>query len=445
MDERATDEELLALVAERDRGALRVLYLRHEPWLTARLSRCCADRQIVEEVVQDAFVTAWETAGRYAGTGEVAAWLWGIAVRKLLHRLRPRRPLLDRLRAQRHRDVESAEEAVLVGIQHGRLGPALDSLSPELRAVVQATVLDGLTTNRSGRSREPRGDTPGPSGAAGAGADEPPGRRARARQRSDMHTTSLPARARIAVLAGLAVAGVALAACGDDDATVTAAADGPSVAFVSPVDGGAYAGAIPLEMAADGVTIEPAGEVRDGAGHFHVIAGHGCLSEGASIPKDAQHVHFGQGQTEAPLYLPPGEHRLCLQVGDGAHTAVGLTDELTVTVGVQDEAQWCAVAEELDELVEGLDLDTVELADAQAALTGAKALVQQLQDGLGHAGTAADDAGPLLDVFVEMADAVLAAPDAEAAKAAVDAIGADAEGAFEAGSLAVEISCPGVR
>lgn len=44
MDERATDEELLALVAERDRGALRVLYLRHEPWLTARLSRCCAGR-----------------------------------------------------------------------------------------------------------------------------------------------------------------------------------------------------------------------------------------------------------------------------------------------------------------------------------------------------------------------------------------------------------------
>jgi len=258
-----------------------------------------------------------------------------------------------------------------------------------------------------------------------------------------MHTTSLPARARIAVLAGLAVAGVALAACGDET-TTSAAAGEPSVAFVSPVDGGSYAGSIPLEMAADGVTIEPAGEVRDGAGHFHVIAGHGCLSEGTTIPKDAQHVHFGKGQTEAPLYLPPGEHRLCLQVGDGAHAAVGLTDELTVTVGVQDDAQWCAVVDELDELVEDLDLDTVELADAQAALTSARALAQQLQDGIAHAGSAADDAGALLDVFVEMADAVIAASDVEFARAAVDAIGVDAEDLFDAGSTAVRKACPGV-
>ena len=34
------------------------------------------------------------------GTGEVAAWLWGIGIRHLLHRVRPRRPLLDRLRSQ---------------------------------------------------------------------------------------------------------------------------------------------------------------------------------------------------------------------------------------------------------------------------------------------------------------------------------------------------------
>jgi RNA polymerase sigma-70 factor (ECF subfamily) len=46
--------------------------------------------------------------------------------------------------------VVSAEEQVLVGIEHGELGPALDRLAPELRAVVQATVLDGLTTREAG-------------------------------------------------------------------------------------------------------------------------------------------------------------------------------------------------------------------------------------------------------------------------------------------------------
>ena len=47
--------------------------------------------------------------------------------------------------------VVSAEELVLVGTEHGDLAGALDGLSPELRAVVQATVLDGLTTREAGR------------------------------------------------------------------------------------------------------------------------------------------------------------------------------------------------------------------------------------------------------------------------------------------------------
>jgi RNA polymerase sigma-70 factor (ECF subfamily) len=144
-----SDDELLAGVAERDRGALQELHRRHEPWLRARLARRCADPQVVEEAVQDAFLTVWQTAPRYQGTGEVAAWMWGIAIRKLLHRLRPRKPLLDRLRTQRPGHIPSAEEQVLVGIEHGRLGTALDGLSPELRAVVQATVLDGLTTTEA--------------------------------------------------------------------------------------------------------------------------------------------------------------------------------------------------------------------------------------------------------------------------------------------------------
>jgi RNA polymerase sigma-70 factor (ECF subfamily) len=43
----------------------------------------------------------------------------------------------------------SAEERVLLGVEHGDLGAALGSLSPQMRAVVQATVLDGLTTREA--------------------------------------------------------------------------------------------------------------------------------------------------------------------------------------------------------------------------------------------------------------------------------------------------------
>ena len=36
------------------------------------------------------------------------------------------------------------KDAVLLGVEYGDVGAALDSLSPEFRAVIQATVLDGM-------------------------------------------------------------------------------------------------------------------------------------------------------------------------------------------------------------------------------------------------------------------------------------------------------------
>jgi RNA polymerase sigma-70 factor (ECF subfamily) len=141
------DDVLLRAVAQGDRSALGALYRRHAPWLTVRLSRRCADPGLVEEVVQDTFVAVWRGAGRYRGAGEVPAWIWGIGIRRLIDRLR-RKPA-----AVLHTDdgvvVASAEDQVLLGVEHGDLGDALQRLSPELRAVVQATVLDGLTTKEA--------------------------------------------------------------------------------------------------------------------------------------------------------------------------------------------------------------------------------------------------------------------------------------------------------
>lgn len=146
-----SDAGLLAAVGDRDRGALEALYLRHEPWLTARLARRCADRAVVEEAIQDTFVAVWRSPDRHDGRGEVAAWLWGIAIHQLLHKMRPRKNLVERLLAIRTggETQASAEEQVLLGVGHGDLGLALDRLSPELRAVVQTTVLDGLTTKEA--------------------------------------------------------------------------------------------------------------------------------------------------------------------------------------------------------------------------------------------------------------------------------------------------------
>ncbi len=149
MSAERNDVEVLSAIADGDRAALRVLYDRHAPWLALRLARRCADPGVVDETIQDTFMAVWRSAGRYKGQGDVGAWIWGIAIRRLIDALRrlPRREVL----VAEVDDRRSAEEEVLLGVEHGDLGGALRQLSPQLRAVVQATVLDGLTTREAGR------------------------------------------------------------------------------------------------------------------------------------------------------------------------------------------------------------------------------------------------------------------------------------------------------
>ena len=105
-------------------------------------------------MLSDTFVAVWRGARGFRGEGEVAAWLWGIAAKRLVSRLRGR-PLPEPWPAQdldaRTEPLASAEEQVLLGVEHGDLGRALSTLSPELRAVVQATILDGLSTREAAR------------------------------------------------------------------------------------------------------------------------------------------------------------------------------------------------------------------------------------------------------------------------------------------------------
>ena len=146
------DSELLKAVADGDTVALAELYERHAPWLSIRLTRRCNDDGVVADVLQDTFVAVWRGAGSYRGEAEVAGWLWGVAVRRLVSRLRrragraevPFEDVRDGLEA-------SVEEQVLEGVEYGDLGSALARLSPEMRAVVQATVLDGLTAREAAR------------------------------------------------------------------------------------------------------------------------------------------------------------------------------------------------------------------------------------------------------------------------------------------------------
>jgi RNA polymerase sigma-70 factor, ECF subfamily len=141
------DAALLRAVARGDEESLAALYDRHAGWLTVRMTRRCAIADVVDQAVQDTFLVLWREAGSYRGGGDVAAFIWGIGFRRLIDAIRRENGSRRRLpwRAAEPEVVVSAEDQVLVGIEHGRLGRALASLSPELRGAIEATVLDGLT------------------------------------------------------------------------------------------------------------------------------------------------------------------------------------------------------------------------------------------------------------------------------------------------------------
>jgi RNA polymerase sigma-70 factor (ECF subfamily) len=149
------DLALLRAVAEGDEEALGGLYDRHAGWLTVRLSRRCSSPEVVDEAVQDTFLALWRGADSYRGGGDVGAFIWGIGIRRLIDTVRREgRSKRWSWRGRSSADIKvvvSAEDQVLVGVEHGRLGPALASLPPELRAALEATVLDGLTTTEAAR------------------------------------------------------------------------------------------------------------------------------------------------------------------------------------------------------------------------------------------------------------------------------------------------------
>ena len=147
-----SDTGLLARVAVRDETALRELVDRHSPWLLLRLLRKTPDRDLAHEALHDTFVAVWHRPDAFRGDGDVGAWLWGIAVRQLIDRLRRRAqptPVTTQALSALSPTVRSAEDEVLVAVEHGPVGDALRALSPELRQALQATVVDGLTTREA--------------------------------------------------------------------------------------------------------------------------------------------------------------------------------------------------------------------------------------------------------------------------------------------------------
>jgi RNA polymerase sigma-70 factor (ECF subfamily) len=150
----AGDDELVEALAAGDRTALELLYRRHAPWLAARLAARTSSRDLAEEALQDAFLAAWRGARSYHATGEVPAWLWGIARRRLasLARRQPRDLLALDAAAERADPAAGPEQAALGQDASTRIRQAVAQLPDEQRAAITAVVYQGNSIQQAARA-----------------------------------------------------------------------------------------------------------------------------------------------------------------------------------------------------------------------------------------------------------------------------------------------------
>jgi RNA polymerase sigma factor (sigma-70 family) len=111
------------------------------------LTRRCNDRDLVADAIGDTFVAVWQKPRGFRGDGDIAAWLWGIAIRRLVSRLRTRSSVAAVF--EHPGAAPAAEDQVLLSVEYCDMGQALTRLSPEMRAVIQAVVLDGLSAKEA--------------------------------------------------------------------------------------------------------------------------------------------------------------------------------------------------------------------------------------------------------------------------------------------------------
>lgn len=93
---------------------------------------------------------------------------------------------------------------------------------------------------------------------------------------------------------------------------------------------------VKVEMGVDNMKVDTVGPIIAGSGHYHIfIDAEDFLPSGAMVPKDSTHLHYGKGQTEAEVTLPPGTHKLTLQFADGLHRSYGSQLATTISVNVK--------------------------------------------------------------------------------------------------------------
>jgi hypothetical protein len=135
----------------------------------------------------------------------------------------------------------------------------------------------------------------------------------------------------------LALATALVFASGTALAERTPSPAGAEVYIVSPKDGAKIKGPVTVVFGLKGMGIAPAGIKFDNTGHHHLLIDSEPPADlSQPLAANEKSVHFGKGQTETTLTLPPGKHTLQLVLGDSLHIPHDpalISKKITITVG----------------------------------------------------------------------------------------------------------------
>lgn len=120
-------------------------------------------------------------------------------------------------------------------------------------------------------------------------------------------------------------------------AAQTPSPPGARVYFINLKDGADMTSPFLVQFGLSGMGVAPAGVEKPNTGHHHLLIDAKLTDEEmkAPIPVDDKHKHFGGGQTEATVTLPPGKHTLQLVLADWSHIPHSppvMSEPITITV-----------------------------------------------------------------------------------------------------------------
>jgi RNA polymerase sigma-70 factor (ECF subfamily) len=133
-----SDGALVARVAQGDRRALRLLFVRHQQRVYRFVLRLVANTATAEDVVGDVFLDLWRQASTFEGRAQLSTWLLAIARHKALGAMRRRvdEPLEDAVAEAIPDATPTAEEALDAHQRSALLRKCLEQLAPAHREII---------------------------------------------------------------------------------------------------------------------------------------------------------------------------------------------------------------------------------------------------------------------------------------------------------------------